>query len=523
MPSLHRHRHFVALPLAMLAALFVLLSGGVAGRTITASVTGDPSSDSGVLSLPDGTQILTGERSAVDTMGAVPELTKGSMLVAHPGIVQVQVNGLSLSGLSGAFHVVKNGDVITVSALTSPVLITDGAQHAIVPAGYQWRGERGLPNDMQDAAVWAKARALEPLPSSFIRAQLLALDRFPDQTPPLPSAVTEIVTPVRFTFFAVAQERAQTEWRETVLGLLRHHLGQGDRVQAIALLTNEEVSQAFADARSIPVLAILTSQSCPSVPDVCALLLSRIAVQEDLWMPAAYHPALRSAVWAATIPALSPESRALLVFTLFPSDRQPVSLMPVIGSWWEEEVVSLLFASTTRETLFNVLANTQFPVMDRFATGFPERAEKMAASFRRIAERTGITLSSDLESRLKAVENKAAQTVDVSLLAEPVAEQSSASSARNTEPRVAVEHVDRVATSLLDRTDALFTTQTKIVPVDDQRAHVSGILFAGADGGDHAYSFDFNVVDRTISSIVRDEKEYPNALPLEKFLEWTRK
>ncbi|MDD5751691.1 MAG: hypothetical protein PHS73_04200, partial [Candidatus Peribacteraceae bacterium] len=399
-----------------------------------------------------------------------------------------------------------------------------GDRHAIVPVGYQWRGGKGLPADLQDAALWADARALEPLPSSFIRTQLLALDQFPDQTPPLPPAVTEIVTPVRLTFFAVAYERAQTEWRNSVLGLLRHHLEQGDRTQALALLTAMETDSAFTDVRSIPALAVLAAQSCPSMPDVCALLLSRVTVREDLRMLAAYHPALRAAVWSMTIPSLSSENRFLLVFTLFPSDRQLVSLMPVVGAWWEETAAALLFASQEREMLFAALADANLPSIRQFAlSGFPERAGKMVEAFRSVAAQTGITLSQDLETRLKECEAAAAQTVDVSLLAEPVPEQSSDSSQRSSASHVAVEHVDRVATAILERTGALFTTQTRIIPVDDQRAQVSGILFAGADGSDHAYSFILNVVDRTVSSVIRDEKEYSNALSLEKFLEWTRK
>jgi len=524
MSSPHHHRHFVALPLTLAAVIFVMLTHGALSNQMRASVRGASSSVSDVLSFADGMQIFRGERGVVKTDGAVPELTRGSVLIAHPGIAQIQANGLSLSGLAGAFHVVKNGDFITVSALTTPVLVADGGRRVIVPVGYQWRGEKGLPADVQDGAAWFQARTIEPLPSSFIREQLLTLDTFPDQTPPLPSAVTEIAAPTRFTFFSVAYERAQAAWRDSVLGLLRHYLEQGERSQAHALMTNVEMDPAFADERSVPALAILSAQYCPSVPDVCALLLSRIAVQENLWLPAAYHPALRSTIWSMQVPAVSAEARSLLVFTLLPSDRQPVSLMPVIGPLWEEEAVSLLFASKERESLFVRLAGAHLPVLRRFAqTGFPERAERMIRALRSVAARTGIAIPSALEKTLKDIENTSAQTVDLALLAEPVAEESSASSAESAAPQVKVEHVANVAAALLQGTDMLFTTETRIVPVDDQRAHVSGILFAGSDGSDHAYAFDLNVVDQTVSSVVRDEKEYPNALPLEKFLVWMRK
>ncbi|MDD5751414.1 MAG: hypothetical protein PHS73_02740, partial [Candidatus Peribacteraceae bacterium] len=131
----HRHRHFVALPLVLAVVVFVFLFSGMTDRTATASMTGRSSSASHILSLADGTRILPEERSVVQTDDDVPELVRGSMLVSHPGLAEVQAAGLSLSGLSGAFHVVKNGAVMTVSALTSPVLVTDGDRHAIVQIG----------------------------------------------------------------------------------------------------------------------------------------------------------------------------------------------------------------------------------------------------------------------------------------------------------------------------------------------------------------------------------------------------
>lgn len=518
MVSVLRHRHFVAFPTVLAVIVTVLFVSGSLGRGITASVLPASFSDAGILALEDGMQILRGEGGSMDISADVPVLARGPVLVSHPGLFQVQTGTFTLQGMAGAFHAVKNGSTVTVSAITSPVLVQDGERNAIVPVGYQWRGEGEKIDHI----------GIEPLPLFFVRAQLLALAGFPAWESLLPPVTQNILSDEQsLRLFPAARERAADARRLSVLGALRGRIERQDRGQALELLADGQVFATLDDSRSLPALVILAAESCTSMPDVCAQILAHLKAYPDVWVLAAYHPDLRTVAWSGSIPALSDEARDLLVFTLLPSDRFPVSLAPVILPWWEAQMRTMLFASRNRPERLSDLFSATLPAVRGFAEGgYPERAEKMTQSLRRAAESVGLSLTMSQEDALRAVEATAAGKVKIDLLAAPspveASEQQVSSSLSAERNPKGIEHVAQAATALLEQTDAIFTTETRFVTLDDQRVRVYGLLFAGSVT-DHRYDFDLNVADHTVASVVRDDKEYPNALSLEKFLSWVRK
>ncbi|MDD4628393.1 MAG: hypothetical protein PHE68_03305 [Candidatus Peribacteraceae bacterium] len=526
-PSI-RHRHFVALPVfGGVLALFLLIGSGV-HSSVKASLTGTSDTHGGVMTLSQGMQVIRGDEGQVEA-GDPPVLVRGAALFAHPGIFEVKAGSFLLSGLAGAFHVVMNGDSVTVSAITTPVLIEQNGLKVMVPVGYQWRGAGDLPELQSGIYVWATARAIDPLPQHFLREQLLALNGLQESDTDLPPVVQDAAAEEESfgLLLPKARTREHALLRDRVLGVLRYRLEKEDRTGAQVLLKDRRFIRFFDEADSIPALAVLATRHCGEAPDVCADLLSRLSVRTDLWLLSAYHPGLRSAVWAQDVPALSQEERLLLAFTLPSSDSLAASLSPVVLTWWAAQASSLVSGSDARTDLVTELLLTHFPVVKRFAEGgYPERAAEIVQGLGAIAEPMKSVLSADLLKGLTEAEAQVEHSVELSALDEVSSVSSAAakstSSSALQEKTKGVDHVDRVATSMLEGAGALFTTQTRIEPTDDRHARVDGILFGAADG-DHTYTFDFNVVEEEISGIVRDGKEMPYALTYRKFLEWVRK
>ena len=509
-------------------ALLLLIGSGV-HSSLTASLTGTSDTHGGVMTLSQGTQVIRGDEGQVEA-ALPPVLVRGSALFVHPGIFQVSAGSFLLNGLAGAFHVVMNGDAVTVSAITTPVLVEQNGLKVMVPVGYQWRGAGNLPELQSGIYDWATARKIDPLPQYFLREQLLALNGLPQSDNLLPPAVHDVTYDEESLRLLLPKARAREHalLRDHVLGELRYKLEKEDRMGAQTLLKDSRFAVFFDEADSLPSLAILAARHCGEAPDVCTDLLTRLSVRTDLWLLSAYHSGLRSKVWAQDGPTLSQEERFLLVFTLPASDSLAESLSSVVLTWWAQQATSLVSGSDARTDLVTELLLTHFPVVRRFAEGgYPERAAEIVQGLQVIAEPVKSVLSADILKGLRDAKTQVEHSVELSSLEESSAVSSEAgekSSIISSTGKKAsgIDHVDRVATTMLEEAGALFTTQTRIVPTDDQRAHVEGILFGAADG-DHTYVFDFNVVEENISGIARDGKEMPYALTFRKFLEWARK
>lgn len=161
-PKTGKHRWLVATPL--FALCFVLSMGDVffpATAAITASAT-----------------YTTDGRTLLDTMSGA-QLREGTVLVFSPEWTTLQAGAFRLSGWNGGFQVTLQQGVVTVAALTTPVLISDGMHSTLIPAFMQWKGvSLKTPDDTLQS--WYAPRAVQSLPTFFVEDVLRAL---PASTP----------------------------------------------------------------------------------------------------------------------------------------------------------------------------------------------------------------------------------------------------------------------------------------------------------------------------------------------------
>lgn len=155
-----RHRHFVAAPL-VLAGLMVAW-GTVAGTplaAVRASVLADAP-----LRLVGGS--VQGDVVAVQE-GIVRLAVTGSVLVRADGAVDLESAGVRLRAASGIARVTRSGGVLTVEAVSGPVLARLADDLVAVPAGmrWEWNGE-ALPTLDDGLVAWWTARRPQPLPAT---------------------------------------------------------------------------------------------------------------------------------------------------------------------------------------------------------------------------------------------------------------------------------------------------------------------------------------------------------------------
>lgn len=180
------HRHFVAIPVAIVAALLV-----VATHTSVSAFAGlDPGRQ---------TVLVTTKESAVDVRvtpnvavhlepgsaaesfrdGKHIELRRGHMLLKTSDMLVLDAgNGIMVFAVDASFSALRDDSSTTVAALVSPIIVSDdGELHLLAPGmQYLWRGEVGerldLPFDWYGEHV-AKAALLDlPETENTIRSPI---------------------------------------------------------------------------------------------------------------------------------------------------------------------------------------------------------------------------------------------------------------------------------------------------------------------------------------------------------------
>ena len=532
-----RHRHFVAFPLflALLGIIFVPFTGP--SSSLRASV----SSEQEVMSLPDGTQVLLGDESVLDTLSAAAFLRQGSALVRSENIAQIRTSSCDILALAGAFHLIAGETSTTVSAMTAPVLVSVSGRRAVVPVGMQMRIAGPLTGIEAGFAAWRSARSLAPLPEHFIRDQVFALQQFPSVVDVLP--VAQSLFPSEESHSALelpaAQARAKEAWRLQVLGSLRWHIEQQDDAGVRALLDRSAYHAAFADARSLPALVTLAGRTADGAAGLRSLLLRFLADRHDVWLLAALHPSFHTGAWTAGVPALTQEELTLLAFGLPKVDRAPQGFSPVVVRWWEQTVHAFIAEQKEPSALVEPLLLDLLPVIEQdVQDGYPERAQTLARALTHFADPLD-RLSPVLRSSLAEAGRLTEGAVD--LFASPldsapfdsaqgrrgdtaVSSASSASSASSVSSVAPMDPNERVSivTSVLEQAGALFSLQTKIEPKEDgQSVTVRDILFSSSKG-DLPYMFDVNARSLAVSSIVQNGKFLPYPMKMDAFLTWVR-
>ncbi|MFA5273125.1 MAG: hypothetical protein WC353_03105 [Candidatus Peribacter sp.] len=522
-----RHRHLVALPLFLAVLGLSVIPSLPQTSSLIASTTGRDN----VITLADGAQMLLGEGADIDTSGPAPVLQKGSALIRTEGIVQIRTPVCDILTIAGAFHVVAGESLVTVSAITAPVLLSTAGHRAIVSPGQQMRIASTLTGIEAGAASWQAARTSTALPGHFLREQLRALQNFPAASERLPASQS-LIPPdepvIPSAQLAAAQERAREAWRIEILGSLRWYVEQKDDNGARAILTRPAFRTALADGRSLSSLVTLASRTEDGAAGLRPLLVKFLTDRHDLWLLAALHPAFHTGAWVAGMPSLTPEEQVLLAFVLPLADRAPQGFSPVVVRWWQEEVSTFIAGQSDPLSLVEPLLTSLLPVVEQnIADNYPERAQRLAHALMTFSEPVSDQLPPELHKSLISLQQRVDPHVELfpssADSSSSIASVTSVSSASSSSlPPIDPQERVRTVEFALEQAGALFSLQTKLEPSEDsQSVHVRDILFSSSKG-DLPYAFDVNARTMQVSSIVQNGKLLPYPMEMDAFLQWVR-
>ncbi|OIO53810.1 hypothetical protein AUJ46_04220 [Candidatus Peregrinibacteria bacterium CG1_02_54_53] len=484
-----------------------------------------------IVTLADGVQMLLDEGGDIDTSGPVGILHRGNALIRSAGIVQLRTSACDILAMAGAFHVVAGDSGITVSAISTPVLLSTFGRRAIVPPGQQMRIAGPLVGLEAGVASWQNARETASLPEYFFKEQFHKLQKFPpavQNLPALQSAMPSDEPVMPAVQLPAAQERAKEARRLEILRALRGQIEQRNDDGARAILSRPAFRTALADGRGLSVLVTLAAQVEDGAAGLRPLLLQFLADRHDLWLLAALHPMLHTGAWVSGLPQLTQEEQLLLAFDLPKADRSPQGFSPVVTRWWEHAVSALIAEEHEPLALVEPLLTALLPVTEQdIVDGYPERAQTLVRALEVFADPVRDQLSPKLKSSLSDLAQRIVPHVELFPSASfnsssSISAESSASSAPSSfapiDPQQRVQTVELA----LEQAGALFSLQTTLKPLDDgQSVAVRNILFSSSKG-DILYAFDVNVRTNEVSSIVQDGTIKPYPMKLEAFLRWVR-
>ena len=454
-----RHRHTVVAPLCALA--LVLSMYGSDGHDLAASTIADP------------------------------QYHGTSQLFTTEGPLTLTWGDTRVTGWAGSFHLTGD-DVLTVSAITTPVLVERGDARMLVPVTMQWRVPEYFPSiDDADLELWIALRAFLPLPESFLMEQLtLAADQQPS-----------------------AQGAANS---------LDDALRNGDAAMAQTLLREEQEMTVERRARLLGVAVL------HDVP-LETTLLPDLLHDERLRMLSAIHPALEGAHWLLDNAVDdSDEDRLLRLWMLPIADRGANAFAaPTVGRWGEALSGMLYEQEDPSQRAKAFLGIARGVAALHSASGHPERARSYGDAFYAALKPFEALFTEEESAWLGDLRESEAYLIEP-VLDSPEPEPKSEPepkpkpSAPPTPPAPAMNPDDAVARARQDLSFAgvMFTSDTAFKANGTAVAVANAVLATPA--GDRFYNFTYDVAARSVGNIADDGAAYPYALPLERFIEWVR-
>lgn len=163
-----KHRHLLAGPLC-LGLLCISMMADYSGelRTLGATVRAPVMIDQDpVVTMMDPQTIAQLQSGSLEWEGDDARLVTGEILVSGSSDLSLYTDNWHLVGFDGAFFAVSQGGVITVAALSTPVVVSSEDLLQVVPVGWQWK----------------EGAEMTAIPSNFFRRQLQHLSALPEVT-----------------------------------------------------------------------------------------------------------------------------------------------------------------------------------------------------------------------------------------------------------------------------------------------------------------------------------------------------
>lgn len=523
-----RHRHFVAFPLFVLTfAVTTALPLWV--NKLPAMLTGSLPSDTAQLTFADGAYGI----AYGNTVAEEDEIVKGSAVIASLGMFSLKSDENMLYGFDGAMHVTRSDKGLTVSALTTPVVVTQGNMRMIVPRGMQWSQPSGGTLEALSAGpdAWQAGRVLSRLPSYFVRDKLSDLSRLHSSVSALPDArdtapgslpsFTEALLPS-------AYENAVADWQAKVLGSVRYALEQGNPSAVLLLLENETYTEALGGKEGTSGLMLLLSQVASSDTALQMPLMETLSHNEVAWLLLSYHPDFNDVAWTFDRTDLPRESRLMRLFTL------PLSLLTsqdssdIALNRWKTGWNDVLVAMEDPSIMLRFMISSAEPMIDTLAdAGLPERSRALARVVGELLQPFA-DAHDEVRSVLATLDARTGG-VTVSLPQEIVIPESHssassvASSSVSSVEELKPEQVTAKAHDVLRAADAVYSLKTSVEAISGFEARIENAIFASSTG-DHTVSLTLNVVTGSVHDItINGQTGFPYTPRFESFVAWLKK
>jgi hypothetical protein len=490
--KVRRHRLFIALPLFS-ACLFISLFQAhqrTANAVEEAPVTG------------------------------VVQLNEEPTLVAGIGIARAEAGEYHLVTWHGAFDGSYQGDQLSVAALTAPVVITKGTYAWLVPAGMQLSLQGEGVSISDDLSGWMARRMPLPLPDHYLEERLPdalhALDEQPVHKNMLDSA--SLLFGAQILQLPQARERAQKQQDAQLMDELKTALKDGENALAQGLLQDPQVQERIiANSANNPLLlayAIGTGSESAFLPSFMK--------QSDQRLLALYHPAIRNNAWLLASEA-EPSMDIRLIQTLLTpiADHQDEALLALSVERWADAWGTMLKKSKDPTALLSAaMPHVLLSIEALQQNGYPERAQRYAKALDQTANSYGDVVPEEVTALFARITDIAAGAVQMP--STPVIEQASAEIIVQEPAKILSEdQLIAEATSILTAKNCMFTAQTKITAIGDNRVRIEGIAI-GSPNGDKLASFTYDPVEDIVDEIQKEGSVLPYSVTLEKYLAWER-
>lgn len=257
-----------------------------------------------------------------------------------------------------------------------------------------------------------------------------------------------------------------------------------------------------------------------------------LSSEDEEWVLFSIHPLMREEFWLSQPPLWESQGLKRLALLGFPqADILQRSTLPLVTTKWVDDISTLLKSSKEPAELLGKLLHILQPLIVQWERqGFVERAERYGQAVVAIALPYRDALSRASKRRLRAIENFLVHLGVPRIGGAELQEDgqthtsgtSSISVVSSPSPiSFSVGMVEEEVYEVFRDAGALFTIQTRIVPIDSSRAEVKGMVFGGEDG-DWALDFTYDLSTGEVSEVIEGETHYPFAVPFPKFLEWVR-
>lgn len=498
---LRKHRHLVVVPLALVLVTLTIRQGfsgaGAVGQLVSAS---DGSIAVGTMTglLPDGGKVL----SKADGL----YLDHGTLVVASQGLGRVTAGGSELLGWKGAYQVSWENEVLSVAALTTPVLVKDGEHVTVVPVGSQWKAPATWRTLEEDPAGWLEDRSVLPLPAHFLRDRFTLVQSMPK--PEFAESATEDDEGGLLDAMKLPEARRRSA-ESARAALLTHVLR--DPTAASDVSTDSRFEYALAEA-SFSMLGDLAA----AVPSGIGSdkILEAFLRHEDGLLLASFHPLLRDRAWilGEGTDISNPEVRLLLLPQL---DTAEDAMIPIAADRWMTAFTTYLGSREDASAVLSAWMPVATRSVARFAAqGLPIRAKTYADSVRVLAAPYERQVGSEHLSELSSAESYVADSQTENAEEEEAPAQPVLTSA-------AAQMVEEKALGWVREAGASMTVSTAVTALDAHRAQVDGLVFPTAKGDKQA-GFAIDIETGEISAIRHDGQELPFSMPFDGFTNWVK-